>query len=238
MKFRATIFARLYTIVRSSRHACILAWLSAFLCLQCIVAGTAIANQGIRIAAIFSLSGPAAGANSSSLRGINWAVEEINASGGVLGRALEVIEIDNRSTPIGSKVAAEKAQKIQATAIIGPAFSSHALAVARVAQAHAIPMISNVATSPKLTRIGNYIFRVCYSDDQQGRVMGRFAYAELNHRTVLTMVNIASDYSLGLASTFETSFMHQGGILLARSTYKARQSNFREMVEHAKNAKS
>lgn len=236
MNIKATILTRPFAVIINSRQACTSIWLIAILLLHCALMGTAIANQSIRIAAIFSLSGPAAGAHISSLRGIRWAVEEINASGGVLGRTLEVMEIDNRSTPIGSKVAAEHAETIQATAIIGPSFSSHALAVARVAQAAAIPMISTVATSPKLTRIGSYIFRVCYNDDQQGRVMARFAYEELNHRKVLTMVNIASDYSLGLASTFETSFSRHGGILLARCKYKARQSNFRELVEQAKNA--
>jgi branched-chain amino acid transport system substrate-binding protein len=231
---RTTFFARLFEIIKSSRLERMIIRLTAILLLHCTAIGTAFAAQSIRIAAIFALSGPTASSNISSLRGMRWAVEEINASGGVLGRALEVIEIDNRSTPIGSKVAAEQAVKIQATAIIGPAYSSHALAVAHVAQAAGIPMISNVATNPMLTRIGNYIFRVCYNDDHQGRVMGRFAYQELKHRRVLSMVNIASDYSLGLASTFETSFMQHGGILLARSKYKARQSNFRDLVEQAK----
>ncbi len=201
-----------------------------------VFAGTASAQQSIRIAAIFASSGPAAAANVSSLQGVRWAASEINAAGGVLGRPLEVIELDNRSTPIGAKVAAEEAAASDATAIIGPGFSSYALAAARVAQANGIPLISNVATNPELTRIGDYIFRVCFNDDQQARVMGRFAYETLNHRTVLTMVNIASDYSLGLVEIFEEAFQKQGGIILARIRYKARQSNFRDLVRQAKKA--
>ncbi len=211
-------------------------WLAVSVCLLGPLPGSAIAKQSIRIATIFASSGPAAAADVSSLQGVRWAVSEINARGGVLGRPLEVIELDNRSTPIGAKVAAEQAAGSLATAIIGPGFSSQALAVARVAQARSIPMISNAATNPKLTRIGNYIFRVCFSDDQQARVMGRFAYDTLNHRKVLTMVNISSDYSLGLVEMFEEAFLQQGGIILARTTYKARQSNFRDLVKQAKNA--
>lgn len=210
-------------------------WVAAFVCLPCPSTGSAAEQQSIRIAAIFAFSGPAAAADVSSLQGVRWAVNEINAAGGVLGRPLELIELDNRSTPIGAKVAAEAAASF-ATAIIGPGFSSQALAAARVAQAKSIPMISNTATHPKLTRIGNYIFRVCFSDDQQARVMSRFAYETLNHRKVLTMVNISSDYSLGLVKMFEEAFLQQGGIILARITYKARQSNFRDLVKQAKNA--
>lgn len=210
--------------------------LATFACLLGPLLGSASAQQSIRIATIFASSGPAAAADVSSLQGVRWAVSEINAAGGVLGRPLEVIEFDNRSTPIGAKVAAEQAAASLATAIIGPGFSSQALAVARVAQAESIPMISNAATNPKLTRIGNYIFRVCFSDDQQARVMAQFAYETLNHRKVLTMVNISSDYSLGLVAMFEEAFLQQGGIILARVKYKARQSNFRDLVKQAKNA--
>ncbi|MGD9188685.1 MAG: ABC transporter substrate-binding protein [Desulfobacteraceae bacterium] len=210
--------------------------MAAFLCSPGPAQGSASAQESIRIAAIFASSGQAAAADVSSLQGVRWAVSEINAAGGVLGRPLEVIELDNRSIPIGAKVAAEQAEASFATAIIGPGFSSHALAAARVAQAKSIPMISNAATNPKLTRIGSYIFRVCFSDDQQARVMGRFAYETLNHRHVLTMVDISSDYSLGLVEMFEEAFLQQGGIILARTTYKARQSNFRDLVKQASNA--
>jgi branched-chain amino acid transport system substrate-binding protein len=198
--------------------------------------GSTSEQESIRIAAIFAFSGRAAAADVSSLQGVRWAVGEINAAGGVLGRPLEVVELDNRSTPIGAKVAAEQAAASLATAIIGPGFSSSALAAARVAQSNSIPMISTAATNPKLTRIGDYIFRVCFSDDQQARVMGRFAYETLNSRHVLTMVNISSDYSLGLVEMFEEAFLQQGGIILARTKYKARQSNFRDLVKQAKNA--
>jgi branched-chain amino acid transport system substrate-binding protein len=196
----------------------------------------ASAQRRIQIATILASSGPAAAADAPSLQGVRWAVSEINAAGGVLGRPLEVIAFDTRSTPIGAKVAAEQAAASFALAIIGPGFSSQALAAARVAQAKSIAMISNTATIPALTRMGNYIFRVCFSDDQQARVMGQFAYQTLNYRNVVTMVDISSDYSLGLVEMFEEAFLQQGGIILSRTRYKARQSNFRNIVKRAKRA--
>ena len=236
MRLKKTIIVRQFSTILWAQRAVILFSTSALalVCPNLATPTAAHAKQGIPVAAIFSLTGSAAEANKSSLLGIQWAVEEINTAGGVLGRPLQIIEIDDRSTPIGAKVAAEKADKIQVAAIIGPAFSSQALAVARVAQNKSIPMISNVATNPKLTHIGNFIFRICYNDDQQGRVLSRFAYQELNYRKVQTIVNISSDYSLGLADTFEKAFIKFGGTTFTRSTYKARQSNFRQVIEQAK----
>ena len=63
----------------------------------------------INIAAIFSLTGHGAFANRSSVLGTRLAVEEINRRGGVLGRRLNLIFLDNLSTPIGSSLAANQA---------------------------------------------------------------------------------------------------------------------------------
>ena len=202
------------------------------LCLLSIFPCTAGGDQkAIKIAAIYSYSGPLAEANASSVCGVRMAVEEINAAGGVLGRRLDLMEIDNMGTPIGSGMAALKAVENDVTAIIGAAFSTHSIAIARVAQDHGIPMITNISTNSRVTRIGGYIFRVCFNDRLQGDVMGRFAREELKIGTVVTVFNVASDYSLGLSRTFEKAFSDAGGVLLARLPYTTKQPHFRDMVE-------
>jgi branched-chain amino acid transport system substrate-binding protein len=191
------------------------------------------AAKTIRIASIYSLSGPAAGANSPSVQGVHLAVQEINAAGGILGMPLEILEFDNLSTPIGSKVAADNAAQKEVTAIIGAAFSSHSMAVAKVAQAHGIPMITNISTSPAVTRIGNYIFRACFDDSFQGKVMGEFARRELKAKNVVGVFDMASDYSLGLTRSFEKAFVQWGGVMLAKIPYKSRQPHFRDIISKA-----
>lgn len=191
------------------------------------------AAKTIRIASIYALSGPAAGANSPSVQGVTLAVQEINSAGGILGMPLELLEFDNLSTPIGSKVAADKAAQKKVTAIIGSAFSSHSMAVAKVAQANSIPMITNISTSPAVTRIGNYIFRACFDDSFQGRVMGKFARKELKAKNVVGVFDMASDYSLGLTRTFEKAFAQWGGVMQAKIPYKSRQPHFRDIISKA-----
>jgi branched-chain amino acid transport system substrate-binding protein len=170
-------------------------------------------QQVIKIAAIYAYSGPLAEANVTSVRGVHMAIKEINATGGLLGRRVELLEIDNLGTPIGSKMAALNAVQNNVAAIIGAAFSTHSIAVARVAQDHGIPMITNISTNPQVTHIGDYIFRVCYNDLFQGDVMGRFAREELKVRTVVTVFDVDSDYSMGLSRAFEKAFFNAGGIL-------------------------
>ncbi len=184
----------------------------------------------IPVAAIYSLTGPAAKANASSVLGVRIGVETLNRGGGILGRKINLILIDNRSTPIGSSVAAEQAVRLKAAAIIGAAWSSHSLAVARVAQRNRIPMISNYATHPDLTAVGEYIFRVCYTDRLQGQVMACFARRDLGARTAISFVDLTSDFSLGLSGIFRDHFEHLGGRFLEEIEYKLKQPDFEPLV--------
>lgn len=188
------------------------------------------AAEPVRIAAIYALTGPAAASNAPSLEGARLAVREVNRSGGVLGRPLDLVEIDNRSTPIGSKVAADRAVRQGVTAIVGSAWSSHSLAIARVAQRHAVPMVTNMSTHPDVTRIGDCVFRVCFTDPFQGRVMARFALADLAQREALIMKDLSSDYSIGLAREFRRNFEAGGGRVILELDYKHAQDGFRDIV--------
>lgn len=192
------------------------------------------ATDTIRVAAIFAHSGVAAGANVSSILGTRWATAEINQHGGVLGRSIELMEIDNLSTAIGSKVAADEAIRTDSVAIIGPAWSTHALAVARVAQAAGTPMIATVATHPRITQVGSFIFRVCYNDILQGRILGRFAHQELKARRAVIFQDISSDYSLGLAATFKATFEQLGGTVSKVLDYKSGQYDFKPLLDAAR----
>ena len=98
------------------------------------------ATETIKIAAIFAKTGIAAKDNASNFQGVSLAVEEINSQGGLLGRQLEVIELDNNSNFIGSKQAALKAVELDVVAVIGAAWSSHSLAIAPVLQQTQIPI--------------------------------------------------------------------------------------------------
>ena len=149
------------------------------LCLMETLSLSSYASDSIKIGAIFSKTGIAAIHNAPLIEMVGLAAEEINNEGGLLGLPVRLIVLDNKSTPIGSRLAAEKAKREGIIAVIGAHWSSHSLAVAPTLQKARIPMISPGSTNPKVTQIGNYIFRVCFIDSFQGSAMARFAYTDL-----------------------------------------------------------
>ncbi len=188
----------------------------------------------VPVAAIFAHTGAAANENHHSVRGVRFGVEEVNRRGGVLDRELKLIEIDNQSTPIGAKVAADRAVSADVIAILGADWSSHSMAIARVAQAHGIPMISNISTHPGVTRVGDCIFRACFTDRFAGEVMARFSRQRLGIDTAVVLTDLTSDYSMGLADTFSRLFENRGGRILKTLAYKHRQNRFEGLARQVR----
>uniref|UniRef100_A0A7C4W1R7 Ethanolamine utilization protein EutJ n=1 Tax=Desulfatirhabdium butyrativorans TaxID=340467 RepID=A0A7C4W1R7_9BACT len=190
-----------------------------------------IATEALRIASIYALSGQIGVSQRNSVMGVRCGVESVNREGGVLGKPIELIEIDNLGSPIGSKQAAEKAVALGVTAIIGLAWSSHALAAAPIAQQAGIPLITNISTHPSITEIGDYIFRACFSDRFAGRVMAAFVRNDLKAETVAIAQDLSSSYSMGLADIFEKQFRQEGGRIIDRISYKQPIENFDKIVD-------
>ncbi len=187
--------------------------------------------ETIKIAAIFAKSGDTSITDIYSYRGLHLAVEEINNHGGLLGRQVEIIEMDNSSTALGSKKAATKAVELDVSAVIGASWSSHSLAMAPVLQEAGIPMISPISTHPEVTLKGEYIFRVCFTDLFQGKVMAQFAYKDLNARTAVILTNINSDYSMGLAQFFKEAFLKNNGKVLWEEKYLEQTIDFTDVLK-------
>ena len=72
-------------------------------------------------------------------------------------------------------------------------------------------MISPSSTNPKVTQVGDYIFRVCFIDPFQGAVMAKFAHDTLKVKKVAILVDVRSDYSVGLQTFFGQAFKKLGG---------------------------
>ena len=196
---------------------------AVFIMSALFLAWNALSGDTIRVAAVVPATGGAALSNQPTLEGYRIAVRELNEAGGLLGREVELLEYDAQSTPLGSDRAARQAVKDGVLAILGPAWSSHALPVAKVAQAHGIPMLNNIATHPDIPLVGDYVFRVCFNDLFQGEVMARFALEHLHATTAALAVDITSDFSLSLAKEFRDNFLKNGGTILLETYYKPKQ---------------
>ncbi len=186
------------------------------------------------VAAIYSKTGNAAYGSEFALTSIRLAVRGLNQDGGLLGRKIELIEMDNASTPLGSKKAAEKAVEMGVVAVIGPSRSSHSLGAAPVLQKAGIPMIASDSTNPDVTKVGNYIFRACFIDPFQGKVMATFAVRDLNAKTAVVLTNAGQKYSRGLAEFFIRSFRELGGNVLWEGKYLKETANFAPLIAKVK----
>lgn len=199
-----------------------------------VISFPAIAVEPVKIAAIFAETGIATSHNAPHIQMVKLAVEEINNQGGLLGRPAELIIIDNKSTPIGSTIAAKKAVQLRVPAVIGASWSSHSLQMASVLQQAEIPMITGSSTNPKITRIGNYIFRTCFIDSFQAKSMAEFAYIDLGARTAGVLEIINEEFSLTLAELFVSSFQEYDGKVILNESYENNAVDFSNILEKVK----
>src|SRR5882757_7529603 len=161
----------------------------------------------IKVGEFASLTGKEAAFGRSSHNGTLLAVEDLNAAGGVMGKKMELITEDTRSTPGESATVVRKLiSRNQVIAVLGEVASGRSLEGASVCQPNKIPMISPSSTKPEVTDKGDYIFRVCFIDPFQGKVLATFANKTLKVKNVALVVDAAAPYSVGLASNFKENF--------------------------------
>ncbi|MEO7427332.1 MAG: ABC transporter substrate-binding protein [Fibrobacteria bacterium] len=205
--------------------ACLLAMAPALT--GCNKKADAPASNEILIGHYGSLTGATATFGQSAQMGIEMAVDAINASGGVLGKQLKLLVEDDQGKPEEAQTVATKLiNKDRVVALLGEIASSNSLAAAPVAQSNRIPMISPGSTNPKVTQVGDYIFRVCFIDPFQGLVMAKFATNTLKLKNVAVLRDIKSDYSVGLANFFVENFAKLGGTVVTDISYSAGDKDF------------
>ncbi len=200
-------------------------------------AGVAPSGDTILIGEVFSLTGGQATFGISSRNGIEMAVKEANAAGGVKGKKLETRVYDDQGKPEEAANATTRlVNQDHVAVILGEVASTNSIAMANVAQPAHVPMITPTSTNPKVTEIGDYIFRVCFIDPFQGFVMAKFARDNLKLSKVAVLRDLKSDYSTGLTDVFTRKFTEMGGKIVAVETYNQGDSDFRGQLTAIKRA--
>ena len=191
----------------------------------------------ILLGEVGSLTGSEATFGISTRNAIELAINEVNAAGGVKGKKIEVRVYDNQSKPEEAAQAANRLiNQDNVLLILGEVASSNSMAMAEKAQPAKVPMISNASTNPKVTEIGDYIFRVCFIDPFQGYVMAKFAHDNLKFNKVAVLRDLGSAYSQGLADVFERKYTEMGGKIVAGETYTKGSTDFRSQLTAIKRA--
>jgi branched-chain amino acid transport system substrate-binding protein len=188
---------------------------------------TAADDQVIKVGEFASLTGKEAAFGQSSHKGTLMAIEEINAQGGVLGKKLKLIYEDDQTKAGESATIAEKViSDDKVVALLGEVASGRSLEAAPICQQNRVPMISPSSTNPKVTEVGNYIFRVCFTDEFQGRLIANFALDTLKAKRIALMKDVALPYSVGLRDYFVKAYEARGGTILTEKNYSSNDKDF------------
>lgn len=188
-------------------------------------------SHGITLGLYLSLTGDKADFGVSTRNGVNIALEEVNAAGGLLGQQVRAVAEDTRGD---SNEAASAVTRLidreHVCGVIGEVASSLSLAGGRICQRRGIPMISPSSTNPAVTQIGDNVFRVCFLDPFQGEVMARFAKNSLHVSRVAIFKDQGSAYSTGLADAFRRSFTALGGQVVDEQAYRESDTHFSAQI--------
>ncbi|MBV8746602.1 MAG: ABC transporter substrate-binding protein, partial [Xanthobacteraceae bacterium] len=172
-------------------------WLLSLLAVVSVA--TPALSQDIVIGLSSPMTGPAATAAEWEKWGVDLAVEEINAAGGVLGRKLTVMQLDNKCNPSEGVNVANKLVEAKVVAIVGSHCSSAHLAAMPIIKDAKIPMITGVASNPQITTLsgvgGNeWAFRINPSDSDMMEALGAYLGAKKPFKTVAI---VAEDTDFG-----------------------------------------
>lgn len=209
----------------------------AFSCSRPGADNTTSTNSTIKIGYFGDLTGPTFNFGQSAINGVLMAASEINQSGGINGRQIDVVIDDDKGGPEeAARLTAKLIDQDKVVAIIAGGTSGNSRAAAPKAQASHIPMISPSSTDPAVTQTGNYIFRACFVDTFQGEVMASFAVNSLKAKKAAILFDFNSSYSKGLTDYFKLSFIRLGGSIVSEQTYTQGDADFKGQLSTVRSA--
>jgi branched-chain amino acid transport system substrate-binding protein len=198
-------------------------------------------GPAVRVGLLNPQTGSLRDSGTSCFEGARLAMEELNAGPGLLvggvRRRVELVSADSGDTPESAVSAAmELINKRDVVAIIGPPFSSQAIPVARLAERASVPMITQFATNPEVTKGMSWVFRSCFTDKFQGDVMARFARAYLKAGRAAILFDELNAFTRDISAIFLSTYTAAGGLVVAVEPYTTGQKDFTAELRRIKRA--
>ncbi|MGL5978990.1 MAG: ABC transporter substrate-binding protein [Erysipelotrichaceae bacterium] len=214
--------------------------LFALVCSFVLVTGcSSNSSDAVKIGVNLELSGAVASYGEAELSGIELAIEQANAAGGVLGKQIELVKLDNKSTADEAlSVFTKLATQDLVSVVIGPATSGATKATVPAANQYKVPVVTPSGTADDVTNDGTsaqaYAFRTCFKDSFQGVTLANFSYQNLGARRAVILGDSSSDYAKGLSENFETKFTADGGTIVLKESYVAGDKDFNAVLTRIK----
>ena len=180
-----------------------------------------------------SLTGNDADFGQSTKRGMQLALDDLVAhkAGKIGGLPVRFVVEDDQGKPEEAATVVQKlVNQDGVLAVIGEVASGRSLAAAPICQAAGVPMISPSSTNPKVTEVGDFIFRMCFIDPFQGTVMAKFTAQNLALKKVAILTDNKNAYSVGLTQFYKESFEKLGGEIVTEQSYGSGDTDFRSQL--------
>jgi branched-chain amino acid transport system substrate-binding protein len=209
----------------------------AGLCSAALLTGAAYAQSGapIKIADVAELSGGGATVGNNWKNGIDLAVEEINAKGGILGRKIEVSHADSQSNPGVARAQVQKALDGEPYVLLGPGYSGSVKVTAPLAAEAGITQIMG-GEAAELTQAGNkFLFRTSFGQQSSMPKVAKYINDELKAKSV-AVVWVNNDFGRGGRDVITKEFNRLGIKVAADLSTEAGQADFAADVSKIKAA--
>lgn len=204
--------------------------------------GNTAKDNTVKVGVNMELSGAVAGYGEQEKQGIELAISQINAKGGVKvdGKKykFKAVYRDNKSTTNGSaSVAAQLVNNDKVQAVVGPATTNDSTAAIPNVTKASVASISPSATDDGYTldkngKVQKYVFRSCFDNSFQGQTAAKFVSETLKGKKVAIIADNSSDYGTGLAKAFKKEF---SGDIVSTQYFQEGDKDFNAMLTAIKN---
>lgn len=169
--------------------------------------------------------------------GVELAIESVNESGGILGRKLELIVKDDFGMPDKARDADSELIKAGVVTIIGHATTSQTIAGLEITNPAKVIMLSPTVSTPKLSGIDDYFFRVYPSFKDSAQAFAQYIYEK---KGIKKMSVIYDSDNLAYAQVYSTTFSERynelGGEIVSETSFSsAAQPDFRGLLSNIRN---
>jgi branched-chain amino acid transport system substrate-binding protein len=192
-----------------------------------------------KVGAYLSLSGEDAAFGVDTKEGVELAVDELNKAGGAKGKPIKVLYEDDKSN---SQEATNKVLQLidrdKVVALLGEVASSRSKAGGIVANKKKVPMITPSATNADVTKVGPFVFRVCFTDDIQGQAGADFVIDKLGKKKIALLFASDDLYSSGLAKEFRDQAKKRGAEIVIEKSFLKKETNFTTYLTEIRDAKA
>ena len=199
-------------------------------------AAASASGETIKVGVLGPLTGDVSVYGQAVVNGAALYLKQVNEAGGVNGKQLEIISMDEQGDETQAVTCFTKMVDQGITALVGDVTTAPTLAVAAESAEYNMPMVTASATAEAVTydaetdTVNENVFRATFTDPFQGIKMADYAYEKLGYTEAAVIFEKGADYNEGLAENFVTEFESKGGTVVDDESYSKGDVDFKTQL--------